>query len=117
MKKLIVWIVVLAVLSVGGYFAYDKYGKVEIKPQITEATVSRGNIAETVSATGTLTALRTVDIGTQVSGTVKKLYVDFNDIVTQGQLLAELDPALLQTQVDMQEANLSRGKVDINQRQ
>ena len=116
MKKLIVWIVVLAVLGGGGYFAYDKYGKVEVKPQITEATVSRGAIAETVAATGTLTALRTVDIGTQVSGTVKKLHVDFNDIVHQGQLLAELDPELLQTQVDMQNANLQRADVDINQR-
>ena len=117
MKKLIVWIVVLAVLSGGGYLAYDKYGKVEIKPQITEATVSRGSITESVAATGTLTALRTVDIGTQVSGTVRKLYVDFNDLVTKGQLLAELDPELLQTQVDMQNANLQRADVDINQKQ
>lgn len=117
MKKLIVWIVVLAVLGGGGYLAYDKFGKVEVKPQITEATVSRGNVAETVAATGTLTAVRTIDIGTQVSGTVRKLYADFNDIVTKGQLLAELDPSLLQTQVDMQTANLQRADVDINQRQ
>ncbi|TAK18846.1 MAG: efflux RND transporter periplasmic adaptor subunit [Acidobacteria bacterium] len=117
MKKLIVWIVVLGVLGTGGYFAYEKYGKVEVKPQITEATVTRGSIAETVAATGTLTAVRTIDIGTQVSGTVKKLYADFNDIVKQGDLLAELDPSLLQTQVDMQNANLQRADVDINQRQ
>lgn len=116
MKKLIVWIVVLAVLGVGGYFAYDKYGKVEVKPQITEATVTRGNVVEAVSATGTLTAVRTIDIGTQVSGTVRKLYADYNDLVKQGQLLAELDPSLLQTQVDMQNANLQRADVDINQR-
>lgn len=116
MKKLIVWVVVLAVLGAGGYFAYDKYGHVEVKPQITEATVTRGAVAETVAATGTLAAVRTIDIGTQVSGTVKKLYADFNDIVHQGQLLAELDPSLLQTQVDMQNANLQRADVDINQR-
>lgn len=116
MKKLIVWIVVLAVLGGGGYFAYDKYGKVEVKPQITEATITRGNVVEAVSATGTLTAVRTIDIGTQVSGTVRKLHADFNDLVKQGQLLAELDPALLQTQVDMQKANLQRADVDINQR-
>ncbi len=116
MKKLIVWIVVLAVLSTGGYFAYDKFGKTEIKPQITEGTVTRGNIAETVAATGTLSAVRTIDIGTQVSGTVRKLHADFNDLVQKGQLLAELDPTLLQTQVDMQKANLQRADVDINQR-
>jgi len=116
MKKLIVWIVVLGVLGAGGYFAYTKYGKTEVKPQITEATITRGNIVETVAATGTLNAVRTIDIGTQVSGTVKKLYKDYNDLVTQGELLAELDPALLQTQVDMQNANLKRADVDINTR-
>jgi HlyD family secretion protein len=117
MKKLIVWIVVLAVLGGGGYFAYDKYGKVEVKPQVTEATISRGNIVESVAATGTLMAVQTIDIGTQVSGTVKKLYADYNDIVSAGQLLAELDPELLQTQVDMQNANLQRADVDITQKQ
>lgn len=116
MKKLIVWIVVLGVLGAGGYYAYNKYGKVEVKPQITEATITRGNVVETVAATGTLNAVRTIDIGTQVSGTVKKLYADFNQIVHQGELLAELDPALLQTQVDMQQANLKRADVDINTR-
>jgi HlyD family secretion protein len=117
MKKLIVWIVVLAVLGTGGYFAYDKYGKTEVKPQITEAAITRGNIVESVQATGTLMAVRTIDIGTQVSGTVRKLYADYNDLVKKGQLLAELDPELLQTQVDMQNANLQRADVDINQKQ
>lgn len=117
MKKLIVWVVVLVVLGGGGYFAYQKYGKTEVKPTITEGTVTRGNVIETVAATGTLSAVRTVDIGTQVTGTVKRLYADFNQIVKQGQLLAELDPTLLQTQVQMQEANLKRAEVDIQQRQ
>jgi HlyD family secretion protein len=116
MKKLVVWVVVLVVLGGGGYFAYQKYGKTEVKPTVTEGTVTRGNVIETVAATGTLSAVKTVDIGTQVTGTVKKLYADFNDLVKAGQLLAELDPTLLQTQVQMQEANLKRAEVDIAQR-
>jgi len=108
MKKLIVWIVVLAVLGGGSYWAYDKYVKVEVKPQITEATITRGNVVEAVSATGTLTAVRPIDIDRQVSGRVRKLYADYNDLVKKGDLLAELDPALLQTQVELQNPYLPR---------
>ena len=115
MKKLIALIVVLGAIGGGGYW-YVKFGTPEVKPIITEATISRGNIAETVKATGTLDALRTVQIGTQVSGVVRALHVDFNSIVKSGQLIAELDPQILQTQVDVQEANLLRSKVDLEQR-
>ncbi len=115
MKKLISLIVVLGILGAGGYWYY-KYGTPEVKPIITESTITRGSVAETVKATGTLDALRTVDIGTQVSGVVKTLYVDYNSIVKAGQLLAELDPKLLETQVEVQRANLTRSQVDLNQR-
>lgn len=115
MKKLISLIIILGALGAGGYWYY-KYGTPEVKPIITEATITRGSVAETVKATGTLDALRTVDIGTQVSGVVKTLYVDYNSIVKAGQLLAELDPSLLETQVNVQKANLTRSEVDLNQR-
>ena len=115
MKKLISLIVVLGAIGAATWW-YIKYGTPEVKPQVTESGVTRGFILEGVQATGTLMAERTVDIGTQVSGTVKTLYVDFNSIVKKNQLLAELDPTLLQTQVDMQEANLKRSEVDISQR-
>lgn len=115
MKKLISLIVVLGILGGGGWWYY-KYGTPEVKPQVTESAVQRGSIAETVKATGTLDAVRTVQIGTQVSGVVRALNVDFNSIVKSGQLIAELDPQILQTQVDVQEANLLRSKVDLEQR-
>ncbi len=115
MKKLISLIVVLGILGAGGWWYY-KYGTPEVKPQVTESAIQRGSIAETVKATGTLDALRTVQIGTQVSGVVRALNVDFNSIVKQGQLIAELDPQILQTQVDVQEANLQRSEVDLEQR-
>lgn len=115
MKKLIALIVVLGLAGAGGYWYY-KYGQPEVKPVVSETAVQRGSIVEQVQATGTLDAVRTVQIGTQVSGVVKELYVDFNSIVKAGQVIAELDPSLLQTQVDVQEANLLRAKVDLEQR-
>ena len=79
-----------------------------------QAAISRGDIIEVVSATGTLEALRTVQVGSQVSGTVKDLYgVDFNSIVKKGQIIAEIDPTLLQVQVDIQQANIERQECDI----
>lgn len=115
MKKLIALLVVLGLLG-GGVYWYVMYGTPEVKPQVTESAVQRGSIVEAVKATGTLDAMRTVQIGTQVSGVVQQLYVDFNDIVKTGQLLAELDPSILQTQVDVQEANLLKSKVDLEQK-
>ena len=115
MKKLISLIVVLGAIG-GGTYWYLKYGTPEVKPQVTESAITRGSIVESVQATGTLDALRTVQIGTQVSGVVQQLYVDYNDIVKKDQLLAELDPSILQTQVAVQEANLLRSKVDLEQK-
>src|SRR4029079_19622945 len=69
------------------------------------ATVQRGNLQSTVSATGTLNAVTTVSVGTQVSGQVSQLFVDFNDQVKKGQLLARIDPTLAQQSVTDAQAN------------
>ncbi len=58
------------------------------------AAVTRGDIADTVGATGTLQAVTTVQVGTQVSGTIQELHADFNSLVKKGQVLARLDPSL-----------------------
>src|SRR5262249_54168577 len=76
-------------------------------------TISQGDITEVVQATGSLAAVRTYAVGSQVSGTVKEVFVDFNSIVTKGQLLATIDPTLLQVQVDLQSANVERQKGEI----
>ena len=68
-------------------------------------TLDQGDIIQTISANGTLTPVVLVNVGTQVSGTVAKLHADFNDQVETGQILAELDPALLQAQLQQSRAN------------
>jgi HlyD family secretion protein len=113
MKKLAAILIILA-LAGGGAYWYYVYGRTPEKASVVQAAISRGDIIEAVSATGTLEALRTVQVGPQVSGTIKDLHgVDFNSIVKKGQVLAELDPTLLQVQVDIQEANIARQQVDI----
>lgn len=114
MKKLLLALI-LILLGGAGYYAYLKYGKVEDKASVTQGAISQGDVTQFVQATGTLEALRTVSVGSQVSGTVKNLYADFNTIVKKDQVIAELDPQLLQVQVDIQDANITRQLGDIEQ--
>jgi HlyD family secretion protein len=72
----------------------------------------RGNITMTVTATGTLSAVTTVQIGSQVSGVISRLYADFNSRVTKGQLLAELDPTPFQAQVEQRQADVTKARVE-----
>jgi len=74
------------------------------------ATIERGNLQSTVSATGTLNAVTTVSVGTQVSGQVSELLVDFNDHVKKGQLLARIDPTLAMQAVTDAQANLEKAQ-------
>lgn len=74
--------------------------------------VDRGDVTMTVTATGTLSAVTTVQVGSQVSGVIARLYADFNSRVKRGQLLAELDPTPFQAQVAQQRANLTKAEVD-----
>ena len=76
--------------------------------------VTRGDVVDAVAATGTLQAVETVDVGTQVSGIVQELYADFNSIVSKGQVIARLDPSLIQTQIEQQEANVTRSEADLD---
>ena len=74
--------------------------------------VDRGTITRTVTATGTLSAVTTVQVGSQVSGVISQLYADFNSRVKRGQLLAELDPTPFQAQVEQRRADLTRAQVE-----
>ena len=78
------------------------------------ATVTRGNLESTVSATGALSAVTTVQVGTQVSGQVAQILVDFNSHVKKGQLLARIDPTLAQQAVLDAQAGLVRAQADLD---
>lgn len=79
--------------------------------------VERGSLEQVVAATGTLTPVTTVEVGTQASGQIAELYVDFNDQVVKGQLLARIDPTLQRQAVRESEANLDRTRADVEQKQ
>ena len=81
------------------------------------ATVEQGNIQQTVSATGNLQAVKTVQVGTQVSGQVSAEYADFNDHVKKGQLLARIDPTLQEQAVRDAEAQLAKARAQLSQAQ
>src|SRR5262245_17815048 len=82
-------------------------------PRITSARVSRGNIVQTIVATGALEAVTTVQVGSQLSGTVQNLYADFNSIVRKGEVLARLDPSSYQSEVDQARADLARAGAEV----
>ncbi len=86
-------------------------------PQYRTAPVTRASIKSTVSATGALSAVRTVQVGTQVSGQLAQIYVDFNDHVKKGQLLARIDPTLQQQAVEDAQAQLERAQATLTQAQ
>ncbi|MGB7502804.1 MAG: efflux RND transporter periplasmic adaptor subunit [Azonexus sp.] len=99
--------VTLAAAMIGGGVWYAKQRAAQ-NPELRYklATIQKGDVTQTVSANGTLNPLVLVNVGTQVSGTVKKLYVDFNDKVVAGQKMLELDQSLLQTVVRQSAANV-----------
>ena len=111
MKKIILTLIVLAALGAATYAYYKN--KATPEPVVTTLQISRGDIADVVQATGTLQAVKTVNVGTQVSGVVQKLYADFNHIVKAGQVIARLDPSIIQTQIEQREASVTRAQADL----
>ena len=79
------------------------------------AGAERGSLRNTVTATGTLQAVTTVQVGSQASGTISALYADFNSTVKKGQLLAQLDPSVAQAQVQQARANLAQAQAQLQQ--
>jgi HlyD family secretion protein len=110
-KRLILIIAVVAAIGVGS-IAYSRARNTSTEAAPITAAVTRGDIVEKVNATGTLQPVTTVQVGTQVSGTIKALYADFNSEVRKGQVIAELEPSLFQTQVEQARATMMRLQAD-----
>jgi HlyD family secretion protein len=111
MKRAIIVLVLLAVVGAGVGAWWMRRGGGEV--QINTATISRGEIIDTVGSTGTLQAVTTVQVGSQVSGNISWLGADFNSIVKENQVIARLDPSLFQAQVDQSKANLLKAQADV----
>jgi HlyD family secretion protein len=113
-KPVIIAAVVLAVAA-GGFWIWKK-STANATPTYRFATVEKGDLEAAVSATGTLSAVTTVQVGTQVSGKVTDIFVDFNDHVKKGQLIARIDPTLSEQSVRDAEAGLERSQADLEQK-
>lgn len=114
MNKRLWWLLSLFVVAGGSaWYWWTSSSKDEIKYRT--AMVDRGDIQVVISATGTLNAVTTVQVGSQVSGTIAKLYADFNTRVKEGQLLAQLDPTFLQATVNEQRANVDRAQAQVSE--
>lgn len=112
MKKSIIYIGSAVVLAIG-YLAYRSLGSAKQTVSFETAKIERGTISNTITATGTLEAIKTVNVGTQVSGVIEKIFVDFNSLVKKGQLLAQLDETPLLAQLQQSKASVDQAEAQV----
>lgn len=110
MKKF-VWVAIALGIGVGVFLLLGSRKKSE--PKYRTAKVDRGDVSQTVTATGAVSAVTSVAVGSQVSGIIQKLYADFNSQVKKGDLLAELDPTPFQEKVNASQAGLDKANVEM----
>lgn len=110
MVKVVATLTILAALGGGGWFGYQKYAKSDTGSEFVTRPLERGDIVRTVSATGTIEPLVKTIVGSEVSGNIKQWYTDFNESVTAGQKLAEIDPARFKTARDRAAAQVATAK-------
>ncbi len=117
MRTLIILICSVALLGAGGFFGYKHFTdeKAPTADQWKTQTITRGELVHEVNATGTIEPILTISVGTQVNGPIKKLYVDYNDEVKEGQLIAQIDPITYQAAVSQNEAQLASNKANVEQ--
>lgn len=113
--KKLAGIVGLAVLGAGGWYWYGAAAQSRQQDTALPVAITRGTIEEAVTSQGKLEAKQYVDVGTQVSGQLRVIHVDIGDSVTKGQLLAEIDPRVYQSQVEAGEARLNSLRAQLNQ--
>ena len=111
-KHLIIGGVAVVLLAAAGFYFW---GGNATAAQYLTAKVERGNLRNTVTATGTLQAVTTVQVGSQASGTISALYADYNSVVKKGQVVAQLDPSVSKAQVEQAKANLQQAQASLQQ--
>ncbi|MGE5058626.1 MAG: biotin/lipoyl-binding protein, partial [Betaproteobacteria bacterium] len=113
-KKLIGLLAVVGIAA-GGWYWYSAATQKPQRENLIPITVTRGTIEEVVTSQGKLEPKQYVDVGTQVSGQLKKIHVDIGNAVHKGELLAEIDPRVYQAQVEAGEAKLNSLRAQLNQ--
>ena len=111
MKKKI--IIIVAILAIAGLIIYLATGKKGAQIQFEMTTVDLDTIQNSVTATGTIEPVTEVEVGTQVSGIISKIFVDYNSIVKKGQVIAELDKTNLTSELNSAKANLASAKSEL----
>jgi HlyD family secretion protein len=104
--------VLLLVLGLGAYFLLSQK-QLDPKDKYLTAVVERGSLRRTVSSTGTIQAVVTVQVGSQVSGRIQELHADFNSVVKKGQTLAIIDPANFEAQRQRAQAGLATAEASV----
>jgi HlyD family secretion protein len=107
MRRKLLLTVMLLLVGASATAGYLYYNGRQVSASYLTARVERGRIATTVNATGTLNAVITVQVGSQVSGIIQKLFVDYNSPVTEGQIIAQIDPASFEARVSQARANVA----------
>jgi HlyD family secretion protein len=111
MKRAVTVLVIIAAIGAGAGAYYIRRGAPDL--QVQTSPITRGDIVDTVGATGTLQAVTTVQVGSQVSGNISWLGADFNSIVRKGQVIAKLDPSLFDAQLQQARANLAQTRANL----
>ncbi len=115
--KAVTWLVAAVVIAGLAFGAWTMFKPKDDADPYRFGTVERGDVTKTVSASGTLEARETVNVGSQLSGLVSGIYADFNDRVKKGQLLAKIDPSTFQSSVNQATAGLNAQKANLGQQQ
>jgi HlyD family secretion protein len=115
MLKWLIIVSAIIVVAAGGFWFFHR--GTDDGPQYQTAAVERGDLTQTVTATGTLNPVVNVTVGSQVSGIITKLYVDYNSIVQSNEVIAEIDPSTYEATVEQVQANLSNARANLELQQ
>lgn len=116
MKRIIAYIVI-AVLVLGGGYAYYRSKKLSETTLYNTTAIERGDVEQTITATGTLDTVSSINVGSEVSGVIQTIYVEHNTVVKKGQILAQINRETVMTQVDRAKASLQKSQASFRSAQ
>lgn len=112
-KRRLVFLIIATLIIGGSVFGFWGFNRGKAEAEYITREIQRGDIIKSISATGTIQPLVTVQVGSQVSGTIAALFADFNSVVKRGQIIAKLDPAIFQAQLEQARANLAHAEAAV----